>query len=409
MKKLISLILIIAIIAAFSSTAFAAGTSFSDVPADSWFYEPVTALVSAGIVSGYADGTFRPSGTVTYGEALKLVLLAAGYGEQPKTGDHWASGYLTHAVDQGILYSADVDLNASISRLEIAQLVANSLGLRTASSASPFIDTDDSAAVVLYETGIINGTETEVGRIFKGSDFLKRSEISAIIYRMKNINFDALPDTDDDTDNEIVLDDGMTHVLVSCSGSLNIRSAPSTDSDVVGRIQAGRTAELISAIDGWYEVAYGTITGYVSSDYCTPVDYEVEAPSETVSGVRSDIVEFAKTFTGVTYAYGGASPSGFDCSGYVMYVFSQYGYKLDHSARAQYSNGTPIAKDELRPGDLVFFSNESTTWIGHSGIYIGDGLFIHASSGKAYCVTISALSNSWYSQHYIDSCRVIND
>lgn len=405
MKKLISIILVIAFVAAFAPTAFATGTSFSDVPSDAWFYEPVTALVSEGIISGYSDGTFRPSSTVTYGEALKLVLLAAGYGEQPKTDSHWASGYLTLAEYQGLLYSTDIDLNAAITRIEVAQLVANSLGLRTSTPVSPFIDTDDNAACALYENGIISGTETELGRVFNGYDSLKRSEVSAIIYRIRNTNFDEFSNEPDDM---FEFDDSMTHVLVSCSGSLNIRSEPSTDSEVLGRIPAGRTAELISAISGWYEVAYGTVVGFVSADYCTPVDYAVEAPSG-MNGVRSDIVEFAKTFTGVPYVYGGASPSGFDCSGYVMYVLGQYGYKLDHSARAQYSSGTPIAKSELLPGDLVFFSNSSTTWIGHSGIYIGDGLFIHASSGSAYCVTISALSSSWYTQHYIDACRIIND
>ena len=407
MKKLISVILIIFLFAACMTTAFATGTGFSDVTESAWYYDSVTALASAGIINGYSDGTFRPNGTVKNGEALKLILLAAGYGEQPKTASHWASGYLDLAVNHGLVYSSNVALDDAITREEVVHLVANALGFRTTTSVSPFVDTDDNAAIVLYENGIINGTNTEEGLIFNGSASIKRSEISAIIYRIRNTNFDAYYLNKNKVD-VVELDESMTHVLVSCSGYLNIRSEPSTDSNIIGRIYAGKTAELLEALSGWYKIAYGTIIGYVSMDYCTPVDYEVKE-SAADSGIRSEIVEYAKMLTGVPYVYGGASPSGFDCSGFVMYVMKNFGYNLDHSARAQYSSGNPISKGELKPGDLVFFSKESTTWIGHSGIYIGDGLFIHASSGSAKCVTISALNSAWYSEHYIDACRIIND
>ncbi|MBR7082217.1 MAG: C40 family peptidase [Oscillospiraceae bacterium] len=406
MKKIISIILIVALVAAFTVTASAKGTVFSDVDESAWYYKDVTALASAGIIGGYSDGTFRPNGTVTNGEALKLILLASGYTAQSKTDSHWASGYRDLAVMHGIMTSADIELDAPITRLDVANLAANALGLRTATIKSPFIDTDDNAATVLFENGIITGSETSAGIVFNGADSLKRSEISAIIYRIINTNFDAHTGSEQ-PDAVAAANDSMTHILVSCSGYLNIRSGPSTDTDIVGRIYAGRTAELVSDASGWYKVNYGSVSGYVSADYCTPVDYAVEEPD--YSGLRLDIVEYAKKFAGVSYVYGGASPSGFDCSGFVMYVMKNFGYDLGHSARAQYSSGTPISKSELKPGDLVFFSNSSTTWIGHVGIYIGDGLFIHASSGSAYCVTISELSSSWYTSHYIDACRIIND
>jgi cell wall-associated NlpC family hydrolase len=81
----------------------------------------------------------------------------------------------------------------------------------------------------------------------------------------------------------------------------------------------------------------------------------------------------AKRYLGVPYIYGGASPGGFDCSGLVMYVYAQVGVSLPHNAAAMYSYGSPVAYGDLQAGDLVFFSG-----LGHMGIYIGGGQFIHA-------------------------------
>ena len=103
------------------------------------------------------------------------------------------------------------------------------------------------------------------------------------------------------------------------------------------------------------------------------------------------------------------SPSGFDCSGYTLYVMKEFGYKLPHSARSQYTYGTPNEKSQLLPGDLVFFSNASTSGIGHVGIYVGEGNFIHASSGSAYSVTVTPLDKDYYLDHYKGACRIIQD
>lgn len=95
------------------------------------------------------------------------------------------------------------------------------------------------------------------------------------------------------------------------------------------------------------------------------------APEATAGGA----VGIAQQYLGVPYVWGGASPSGFDCSGLVMYVYQQLGISLPHSAAAQYSAGTPIGYDEMAPGDLVFFGDGG---ISHVGIYIGGGSMIHA-------------------------------
>jgi len=84
-------------------------------------------------------------------------------------------------------------------------------------------------------------------------------------------------------------------------------------------------------------------------------------------------VELARTQLGVPYSYGGATPSGFDCSGLVSWVYGRLGVALPHNAAALYDIGRPVARDELRPGDLIFFSG-----LGHVGMYIGRGRMIHA-------------------------------
>ncbi len=114
-----------------------------------------------------------------------------------------------------------------------------------------------------------------------------------------------------------------------------------------------------------------------------------------------DVVSIAMQYLGVPYVWGGASPStGFDCSGFVMYVFAQIGVSLPHHAASQYNYGVPVSRDQLAPGDLVFFDG-----LGHVGIYIGNGQFIHAPH-TGDVVKISSLYESWYSSTYYGARRL---
>jgi cell wall-associated NlpC family hydrolase len=120
------------------------------------------------------------------------------------------------------------------------------------------------------------------------------------------------------------------------------------------------------------------------------------APPSRYGGV----VGIAMQFLGVPYVWGGASPSGFDCSGLIMYAYAQIGVSLPHHAASQYGMGSPVSRDQLAPGDLVFFNG-----LGHAGIYIGGGQFIHAPhSGDV--VKISSLSDSWYAQTWVGARRI---
>ena len=120
------------------------------------------------------------------------------------------------------------------------------------------------------------------------------------------------------------------------------------------------------------------------------------APEARYGGV----VGIAMQYLGVPYVWGGASPSGFDCSGFSMYVFAQVGVSLPHHAASQYGMGSPVSRDQLAPGDLVFFNGLS-----HMGIYIGGGQFIHAPR-TGDVVKISSLSDSWYARTWVGARRI---
>jgi len=117
----------------------------------------------------------------------------------------------------------------------------------------------------------------------------------------------------------------------------------------------------------------------------------------------SSIIATAKKYMGVKYVWGGESPSGFDCSGYMQYVFGKNGISLPRTAAQQYQKGTWVNKANLKAGDLVFFSTYKAA-ASHVGIYLGNGDFIHASTSKG--VTISELSSTYYSQRYLGAKRV---
>jgi cell wall-associated NlpC family hydrolase len=120
------------------------------------------------------------------------------------------------------------------------------------------------------------------------------------------------------------------------------------------------------------------------------------APDARYGGV----VGVAMQFLGVPYVWAGAGPSGFDCSGLVMYAFAQMGVSLPHSAAAQYGTGVAVSRDQLQAGDLVFFNG-----LGHVGIYIGGGQFVHAPH-TGDVVKISSLSDSWYAATWVGARRL---
>jgi len=156
--------------------------------------------------------------------------------------------------------------------------------------------------------------------------------------------------------------------------------------------QQAASAGRVQAVDA----ATGDIASALSAGGGGPADSLLPAaPPARYGGV----VAIAMQYLGVPYVWGGASPSGFDCSGFIQYVFNQVGVSLPHHAASQYGYGTPVALNDLQPGDLVFFDG-----LGHAGIYIGGGQFIHAPH-TGDVVKISSMSG-WYSSTFVGARRL---
>lgn len=188
------------------------------------------------------------------------------------------------------------------------------------------------------------------------------------------------------------------------SDGVNVRSAASTDSSVLATIEEDAIVTVNGLVDGWYDVTceYGT-EGYIRSDFLDLTES---------SSSNSDIAATAKQYLGTGYVYGGTSPRGFDCSGFTMYVYSQHGYSLPHSATSQWQSGLGTrvySISELQPGDLVFFNDPSRNAgkaCSHAGIYTGDGQFIHSSSSRSGGVIVSSLTSGYYNTYFVGGIHV---
>lgn len=127
----------------------------------------------------------------------------------------------------------------------------------------------------------------------------------------------------------------------------------------------------------------------------------------------ADLLGYARSFMGTRYISGGKSPKGFDCSGFTSYVFGQFGYELNASSVGQYGQGDKIGKDEIMPGDLLFFKgrNASSGRVGHVGIAVesnpvsGEITFIHAAIGGG--IRIDKISTPYYATRYVGARRVL--
>lgn len=221
--------------------------------------------------------------------------------------------------------------------------------------------------------------------------------------------------------------------------SVNMRTGPNTSYRAIGQSKQGDLAYVIGINKQWYKVIWNEAICYIRSDYLdltefpyenraskksplffrlgkttgTPVSVAtlknssnyIPAPGKPATALADRIIATAKQYIGVPYVWGGTSPSGFDCSGLVQYVFRQHGIQLNRTTVTQYRQGVYVDRANLQKGDLVFFQNTYTTGISHVGIYIGNGQFIHASSSRG--VMISELSNTYWASHYYGARRVL--
>lgn len=201
---------------------------------------------------------------------------------------------------------------------------------------------------------------------------------------------------------------------------VRMRDTPSTSGNVLMDEDNGTVVKVIGINNGWYKAVHNDVTGYIRSDLMTIVQDEItKQAGQANTGVtqvsagekslRQQVVDFALQYVGYSYVYGGQSPStGFDCSGFVYYVFHNFGYNVTRTASSQYaSDGVSISKAELQPGDLVFFSSNGGYSVTHVGIYIGNNQFVHASTPRAGLI-ISSLDSDYYLKVWHGAKRVLS-
>lgn len=210
--------------------------------------------------------------------------------------------------------------------------------------------------------------------------------------------------------------------------NVKVRSGPSTSHSILTAANTGDKAYIIGINNQWFKVIFGNYIGYIRSDYVdlTEIPYEnkdsaksplffrlgastgvtpsPQALNGTAASKVDKIIATAKTYIGVPYLWGGTTPKGFDCSGYVQYVYKAHGVTLPRVSRDQYKAGVSVSTANRKAGDLVFF-NTSGSGVSHVGIYIGNNQFIHASTSNG--VIISSLSNTYWSSRYMGARRVL--
>ncbi len=196
------------------------------------------------------------------------------------------------------------------------------------------------------------------------------------------------------------------------ANDVNVRKGASTSSARIVQVSRGRTADVLAVQDGWFKVKFagGTI-GWVHGDFVAEADSndrdirDKKSPAAVAGKTAEGLIATAKDQMGIGYRYGGTSRSGFDCSGFVTFVFAKHGVKLPRTSLAMSGVGEKIARNKLQPGDLVFFFTTRANRVSHVGIYIGDNKFIHASSGGG-SVRIDSLSKGYYNKRYAGARRV---
>jgi len=189
------------------------------------------------------------------------------------------------------------------------------------------------------------------------------------------------------------------------ASALNFRTQPSMNAQVIRLLQRSTIVEPLAIVGDWVRVRHNNQVGYVSARYITLSNVTAATPP---SAMAQAVVDLAHSQLGVPYRFGGASPhTGFDCSGLVFWIFGQLGRNLPRGSTSQLAAGTTIARNNLRPGDLVFFLDPAilTTGASHVGIYIGGGYMIH-SPRPGGVVEIMTINRGYFDRYYLTARRI---
>lgn len=370
-----------------------------------WALDPTRLTVGLEIVQG-SGTTLDWDRTATAAEALVLFYRAhnasIGYDPADEFTDlsPWAETSVLR-MDQLELIPEGVkaaSMTGTISRADLCRMVMRTYklltGLTDEDLGTPedvFEDTDDLDILNAYTLGIINGRGNG---IFDPDSPISRQDFFTISANfLRAVDYWYIDDIYVDLTD---YPDGGDLASYAKRAAQVMIGVGAVQGDELGRLNP--TAEIVSqeAVTVFFRI-YDFYTKW-EADPVEPTPYE---------GVT--VCAFAKQYVGYPYVSGGRSPStGFDCSGFVYYVYKQFGYELLPGAKNQWNSlDTRISLEDLLPGDVVFFSrNGSYSGIFHVGIYIGDGQFIHAANSDKDLI-ITDMDNAWYANRYLGAKRVL--
>ena len=212
-------------------------------------------------------------------------------------------------------------------------------------------------------------------------------------------------------------------ILYINAENVNFRKSADKSSEILDTLRINTEVEVIGEENGWYNVKVNDTVGYISASLLSTEKtvssrsseeqrtIEQQETVEVSSGdadIQNQIVEYAKTFLGCPYVYGGTSPNGFDCSGFVQYVYKHFGYSISRSSKTQVNDGVGIYDvNDLEPADILIFKSYSDgSTIGHVGLYIGNNQFIHANDENTG-VIITSLSYGRYPERLVCGRRIV--
>ena len=190
--------------------------------------------------------------------------------------------------------------------------------------------------------------------------------------------------------------------------SVRLRDAPSMSARVLDELNFGTAVRMVGISDNWFRVIVNGKEGYVSASFVAEGSFEPAAQLSEATGTElgKEIAAYALQYVGTPYKWGGQSPeSGFDCSGFVQYVYGQFGYTTSRVANDALSDGVHVDPVDLQPGDLLCFYS-GNNYVGHLGIYVGDDMFVHAANSATGVVT-TTLATGYYATRGYEIRRIV--
>lgn len=427
-KRLTALALALVMVLGLTTGAGAAGAKYS-----SWFAPYYKEMQELGILpSSFTSGDL--TATITRGEMCELAVVAFEKATGNVIDELERTDYFTDTTDKNILKAHEYGIvsgypdgsfqpNKTLTRQEFFKIIQNFCEAAAYTSTrskdlSAFADSGSigswarEAAQLCASNAFVDGTKTGSSYYLRPTEGASRQEAMVMFLRAYKdvrqwyyVNITTASVDIDASEIDVTVEDYSATMYTTTAVNARDRwTAKSASYGVLDIYTAVTVTGKCS--NGWYRVQYKGHIAYIKGDYLsTESGGQSIGGGSSGSGTATDIANFAMSFVGYSYVWGGMSPStGFDCSGLMYYVLTQYGYSMKRVANDQMTQGTAISRDNLQVGDLVFFGYGS--YANHVGMYIGNGNFVHASTPSTG-VRVNSLNETYYNTRYIGARRII--